>query len=76
MTESVAAGYRADPPEEKGTAMTQDNARGAAEELSGVPETPEEHNAPASPSSLPGGDSTVRGASEELSDSPRTEPDA
>ncbi len=56
--------------------MTQDNARGAAEELSGVPETPEEHNAPASPSSLPGGDSTVRGASEELSDSPRTEPDA
>jgi hypothetical protein len=75
MTENVAAGYRVGPPEKKGTAMTQDSTRGAAE-LSGVPETPEEHNAPASPSSLPGGDSTVRGASEELSDSPRTEPTA
>jgi len=28
--------------------------RGAAEELSGAPDTPEEHNAPASPSSTPG----------------------
>jgi hypothetical protein len=55
--------------------MTQESTRGAAEERSGVPETPEEHNGPMSPSSLPGGDSTVRGASEELSDSPKTEPD-
>jgi hypothetical protein len=54
--------------------MSQESTeRGAAEERSGVPETPEEHNEPASPSSLPGGDSTVRGASEEMSDSPHTE---
>lgn len=33
----------------------QSNGRGAAEERSGVPETPEEHNEPASPSSTPGG---------------------
>lgn len=54
--------------------MTQEtNGRGAAEEASGVPETAGEHNAPASPSSLPGGDSTARGASEEMADSPHTE---
>ena len=33
----------------------QSGERGAAEEASGVPETPEEHNEPASPSSTPGG---------------------
>jgi hypothetical protein len=53
--------------------MTEERERGAAEELSGVPETSEERDEPASPSSLPGGDSTVRGASEELSGSPDTE---
>jgi hypothetical protein len=47
--------------------------RGAAEELSGAPDTPEEHNAPASPSSTPGGDARARGASEDLADAPRTE---
>ena len=51
----------------------QTSGRGAAEERSGVPETPGEHNEPASPSSLPGGSSTARGADEENSDSPRTE---
>ena len=51
----------------------QTSNRGAAEELSGVPETPGEHNEPASPSSLPGGSSTARGASEEAADTPRTE---
>ena len=53
--------------------MTEQPGRGAAEELSGVPETAGEHNEPASPSSLPGGDSTARGASEEMSGSPETE---
>jgi hypothetical protein len=33
----------------------QDSGRGAAEENTGVPETEEEHNEPASPSSTPGG---------------------
>jgi hypothetical protein len=44
----------------------QDGQRGAAEENTGVPETPEEHNEPASPSSTPGGeDSRADGAAEE-----------
>lgn len=44
----------------------QDNGRGAAEENTGVPETPEEHNEPASASSTPGGEpSRVDGAAEE-----------
>ena len=51
----------------------QTSGRGAAEELSGAPETAEDHHGPMSPSSTPGGDSTARGASEELSDSPQTE---
>jgi hypothetical protein len=50
--------------------------RGEAEERSGAPLTPDENNAPASPSSLPGGDSQVRGAAEEAADAPRTEPDS
>jgi hypothetical protein len=34
--------------------MSEENTgRGAAEENTGVPETPEEHNEPASPSSTP-----------------------
>lgn len=55
--------------------MTEQNTnRGAAEERSGAPFTPEENNAPASPSSLPGGeDSHVRGAAEEAADAPKTE---
>jgi hypothetical protein len=51
----------------------QSSGRGAAEELSGAPETPEEHNQPASPSSTPGGDARARGASEDAADAPRTE---
>jgi len=53
--------------------------RGAAEENAGVPETPEEHNGPVSPASLPGDhESTrVRGAAEEAAEeagqAPRTE---
>ncbi|MCW2835753.1 MAG: hypothetical protein JWN68_3706 [Nocardioides sp.] len=44
----------------------QEDGRGAAEEMSGVPDTPEEHNGPASPSSTPGGEpSRVDGAAEE-----------
>jgi hypothetical protein len=43
-----------------------DSERGAAEEQAGVPDTPEEHNEPASPSSTPGGQpSQVDGAAEE-----------
>jgi hypothetical protein len=53
--------------------MSEQTNRGAAEERSGVPETPGEHNEPASPSSLPGGSSTARGADEEESDAPQTE---
>ena len=34
----------------------QQEERGATEEASGVPETPEEHQEPASPSSTPGGE--------------------
>jgi hypothetical protein len=51
----------------------QPSERGAAEEASGAPETPAENNAPASPSSTPGGDARVRGAAEEGADAPRTE---
>jgi hypothetical protein len=51
----------------------QTSSRGAAEERSGVPETPGEHNEPVSPSSLPGGSATARGADEEGSDTPPTE---
>ena len=51
----------------------QSSNRGAAEERSGVPETPGEHNEPASPASLPGGSATARGADEEDADAPRTE---
>jgi hypothetical protein len=54
---------------------TKQTNRGAAEEASGAPFTPEENNAPASPSSLPGG-SRVRGAAEEAADAPRTESEA
>jgi len=44
----------------------QSSERGAAEERSGVPDTPEEHNEPASPSSTPGGeDSRADGFAEE-----------
>jgi hypothetical protein len=44
----------------------QDNGRGAAEDNAGVPETPEEHTGPASPSSTPGGEpSRADGAAEE-----------
>jgi hypothetical protein len=44
----------------------QDDGRGAAEENAGVPETPEEHAGPASPSSTPGGEpSRADGAAEE-----------
>ena len=52
----------------------QTTHRGAAEERGGAPFTPEEDNAPASPSSRPGGDSRVRGAAEEAADAPKTEP--
>jgi hypothetical protein len=42
------------------------SGRGAAEEASGVRDTPKEHNGPASPSSTPGGEpSRVDGAAEE-----------
>ena len=51
----------------------QTSGRGAADELSGVPETEQDHLGPMSPSSTPGGDSSARGASEDLSDSPPTE---
>lgn len=34
----------------------QSSERGAAEENTGVADTPEEHNEPASPSSTPGGE--------------------
>ena len=48
--------------------------RGAAEERAGVPDTPAEHNEPASPASLPGGDDArARGAAEENADTPSTE---
>jgi len=55
--------------------MTESSSsRGAAEENSPAPETAEEHNEPASPSSLPGGnDSRARGAAEEAADAPHTE---
>jgi hypothetical protein len=44
----------------------QQEGRGAAEEATGVPETSEEHNEPASPSSTPGGEgSRADGAAEE-----------
>jgi hypothetical protein len=44
----------------------QSGERGAAEENTGVPETAEEHEGPASPSSTPGGEpSRVDGAAEE-----------
>ncbi|WP_028642796.1 hypothetical protein [Nocardioides sp. URHA0020] len=44
----------------------QHDERGAAEEATGVPDTPEEHAGPASPSSTPGGeDSRADGAAEE-----------
>jgi hypothetical protein len=53
----------------------QSQNRGAAEENAGVPETPEEHDGPVSPASLPGDheSSRVRGAAEEAADAPRTE---
>jgi hypothetical protein len=50
----------------------QSSGRGAAEELSGVPETPAEDNEPASPAST-GGDARARGAAEDAADPPRTE---
>ena len=43
-----------------------DSERGAAEEQAGVPDTAEEHDEPASPSSTPGGEpSRADGAAEE-----------
>ena len=47
--------------------MTEQNdERGAAEVNTGVPDTPEEHEGPASPSSTPGGEpSRVDGDAEE-----------
>jgi len=46
----------------------QDTTRGAAEEGTGVPDTPEEHQGPASPSSTPGGEpSRADGYAEEAS---------
>jgi hypothetical protein len=53
--------------------MSEHTNRGAAEERSGAPYTSEEDNAPASPSSSPGGDSRVRGAAEEAAGAPKTE---
>lgn len=51
--------------------MSQPTERGAAEERAGAPDTPEEHNRPASPSSTPGGeDSRARGAAEEAAGAP------
>lgn len=48
------------------TESQAEDGRGAAEEGSGVPETPEDHLGPASPSSTPGGEpSRVDGAAEE-----------
>ncbi len=42
------------------------DGRGAAEDNTGVAETPEEHNSPSSPSSTPGGeDSRADGYAEE-----------
>jgi hypothetical protein len=47
----------------------QSSERGAAEEASGVPDSPEEHNEPASPSSTPGReDSRADGYAEEATD--------
>ena len=44
----------------------QQSGRGAAEESTGVADTPEEHDEPASPSSTPGGEpSRVDGDAEE-----------
>ena len=46
--------------------QSEDSGRGAAEERSGVPDTAEEHNEPASPSSTPAGeDSRADGYAEE-----------
>jgi hypothetical protein len=46
--------------------QSADSGRGAAEEATGVPDTPEEHEGPSSPSSTPGGeDSRADGAAEE-----------
>jgi hypothetical protein len=43
-----------------------ESERGAAEENTGVPDTPEEHEGPSSPSSTPGGEpSRADGAAEE-----------
>ncbi len=52
----------------------QPTGRGAAEESGGVPETPSEHNEPASPESTPGGEgSRSRGAAEDQADVPPSE---
>ncbi len=52
----------------------QSGERGAAEEATGVPETPEEHNEPASPSSTAGGmESEAEGHAEEVTDNPPEE---
>jgi hypothetical protein len=54
--------------------MSQQTGRGDAEERAGVPDTPAEHNEPASPSSLPGGeDARARGDAEERADAPETD---
>ena len=54
--------------------MSEPTSRGDAEERAGVADTPAEHNEPASPSSLPGGDDArARGAAEDRADVP--EPD-
>jgi hypothetical protein len=47
----------------------QSSERGAAEEASGVPETAEDHNEPASPSSTPGNeDALTDGYAEDATD--------
>jgi len=49
--------------------MTEQSNRGASEELSGAPATPEEDNSPASPASTPGpADVHAAGAAEDRLD--------
>jgi hypothetical protein len=54
--------------------MSEQSQRGAAEEAAGVPDTSAEHEGPASPASLPGGDASARGADEDEDGVPATEP--
>jgi hypothetical protein len=65
MHMSAPSGYVARPrPEQEPCLSSQ--GRGSAEEAADVPETAEEHNEPASPSTTPGGeDSRADGHAEE-----------